>query len=140
MSQDLIRAAFEKRLNDWAKARAPALAVAWQNTKFTPPTNAMYLRAYVMPAATISRDAAGDHRQYRGVFQVNVVMPIGAGSRSAEQVAAELDALFPMNLVMQSGGLAVRVRTPISVDQATTGDADHTVPVSLGYDVQFYPD
>lgn len=140
MSQDLIRAAFEKRLNDWAKARAPALAVAWQNTKFTPPTNAMYLRAYVMPAATISRDAAGDHRQYRGVFQVNVVMPIGAGSRSAEQVAAELDALFPVNLVMQSGGLAVRVRTPISVDQPTTGDADHTVPLSLGYDVQFYPD
>ncbi|NMU88411.1 hypothetical protein HGQ98_00725 [Achromobacter ruhlandii] len=140
MSQDLIRAAFEKRLNDWAKSRAPALAVAWQNTKFTPPTNAMYLRAYVMPAATISRDAAGDHRQYRGVFQVNVVMPIGAGSRSAEQVAAELDALFRVNLVMQSGGLAVRVRTPISVDQPTTGDADHTVPISLGYDVPFYPD
>ncbi|QQB32218.1 DUF4128 domain-containing protein [Achromobacter deleyi] len=140
MSQDLIRAAFEKRLNDWAKARAPALAVAWQNTKFTPPANAMYLRAYVMPSATISRDAAGDHRQYRGVFQVNAVMPIGAGSRSAEQLAAELDALFPMNLVMQSGGLAVRVRTPISVDQPTTGDADHTVPISLGYDVQFYPD
>ncbi|KDD44774.1 hypothetical protein L532_2327 [Bordetella bronchiseptica OSU095] len=140
MSQDLIRAAFEKRLNDWAKARAPAVAVAWQNTKFTPPTNAMYLRAYVMPAATISRDAAGDHRQYRGVFQVNVVMPIGAGSRSAEQVAAELDVLFPVNLVMQSGGLAVRVRTPISVDQPSTGDADHTVPISLGYDVQFYPE
>lgn len=140
MSQDLIRAAFEKRLGDWAKARASALAVAWQNTKFTPLTNAVYLRAYVMPAATISRDAAGDHRQYRGVFQVNVVMPIGAGSRSAEKVAAELDALFPVNLVMQSGGLAVRVRTPISVDQPTTGDADHTVPISLGYDVQFYPD
>ena len=82
--------------------------MAWQNTKFTPPAAGVYLRAYVMPAAaTISRDAAGDHRQYRGVFQVNVVMPIGDGSRSAEQVAAELDALFPVNLVMQSGGLAV---------------------------------
>ena len=140
MSQDLIRAAFEKRLNDWAKARSPALAVAWQNTKFTPPANAMYLRAYVMPSATISRDAAGDHRQYRGVFQVNAVMPIGAGSRGAEQIAAEIDALFPVNLVMQSGGLAVRVRTPISSGQPTTGDADHTVPISLGYDVQFYPE
>ncbi|WP_033472519.1 DUF4128 domain-containing protein [Bordetella bronchiseptica] len=140
MSQDLIRAAFERRLNDWAKARSPALPVAWQNTKFTPPKNAIYLRAYVMPAATISRDAAGDHRQYRGVFQVNVVMPIGAGSRSAERVAAELDALFPVNLVMPSGGLAVRVRTPISSGQPTTGDADHTVPISLGYDVQFYPE
>ncbi|KDD89735.1 hypothetical protein L519_2179 [Bordetella bronchiseptica MBORD678] len=140
MSQDLIRAAFEKRLNDWAKARAPALAVAWQNTKFTPPTNAMYLRAYVMPAATISRDAAGDHRQYRGLFQVNVVLPIGSGSRAAEQIGAELDALFPVNLTIASGGLAVRVRTPISSGQPTTGDADHTVPISLGYDVQFYPE
>jgi len=140
MSQDLIRAAFEKRLNDWAKARTPALLVAWKNTKFTPPNNAVYLRAYVLPAATISRDAAGDHRQYRGLFQVNVVMPIGAGSRAAEQIQAELDALFPVNLVMQSGGLAVRVRTPISSGQAATGDTDHTVPISLGYDVQFYPD
>lgn len=140
MSQDLIRAAFEKRLNDWAKVRSPALPVAWQNTKFTPPAAGVYLRAYVMPAATISLDAAGDHRQFRGVFQVNVVMPIGGGSRAAEQIAAELDALFPVNLMMPSGGLAVRVRTPISVDQPTTGDSDHTVPISLGYDVQFYPD
>lgn len=140
MSQDLIRAAFEKRLNDWAKARSPALPVAWQNTKFTPPKNAIYLRAYVLPAATISRDAAGDHRQYRGLFQVNVVLPIGSGSRAAEQIGAELDALFPVNLTIASGGLAVRVRTPISSGQPTTGDADHTVPISLGYDVQFYPE
>ncbi|MBD9476499.1 DUF4128 domain-containing protein [Achromobacter sp. ACM01] len=140
MSQDLIRAAFEKRLNDWAKARTPALAVAWQNTKFTPPAAGVYLRAYVMPAATISRDAAGDHRQYRGLFQVNVVMPIGAGSRAAEQLATELDALFPVNLLMPSGSFTVRVRTPMSMGQPTTGDADHTVPISLGYDVQFYPD
>ncbi len=140
MSQDLIRAAFEKRLNDWAKARMPALPVAWPNTKFSPPTNAVYLRAYVLPAATISRDAAGDHRQYRGLFQVNVVMPIGTGSRAAEQIAAELDDLFPVNLSIPSGALAVRVLTPVSVGQPTTGDADHTVPISLGYDVQFYPD
>lgn len=140
MSQDLIRAAFEKRLKDWAKARTPELAVAWQNINFTPPSNAVYLRAYVLPAATISRDAAGDHRQYRSLFQVNVVMPIGAGSRAAEQIQAELDALFQVNLIMPSGGLAVRVRTPISSGQPTTGDADHTVPISMGYDVQFYPE
>ncbi|CFO64103.1 Uncharacterised protein [Bordetella pertussis] len=67
-------------------------------------------------------------------------MPIGAGSRAAEQIQAELDALFQVNLIMPSGGLAVRVRTPISSGQPTTGDADHTVPISLGYDVQFYPE
>ncbi|MFJ0686433.1 phage tail terminator-like protein, partial [Bordetella bronchiseptica] len=79
-------------------------------------------------------------RQYRGLFQVNVVLPIGSGSRAAEQIGAELDALFPVNLTIASGGLAVRVRTPISSGQPTTGDADHTVPISLGYDVQFYPE
>lgn len=140
MSQDLIRKAFEIRLNTWAEARVPALPVAWQNTKFTPPAAGIYLRAYVMPAATTSRDAAGDHRQYRGVFQVNVVLPIASGSRPAEQIAGELDALFPVNLSIPSGALAVRVRTPISVGQPTTGDSDHTVPISLGYDVQFYPE
>lgn len=139
MSQDLIRDAFEGRLNTWAKARTPALSVAWQNTKFTRPANAVYLRAYLLPAATISRDAAGDHRQYRGLFQVNVVLPIGSGSRLAEQIGAELDALFPVNLSMASGPLIVRVRTPVSEGQPSTGDTDHTVPISLGYDVQYYP-
>jgi len=139
MSQKAIRAAFEARLAGWADARVPALPVAWQNTEFTP-TGAPYLRAFVLPAATTSRDAAGEHRQYRGLFQVNVVAPLGSGSTLAEQVAAEIDTLFPVNLRMPSQGLLVRVRTPAAVGQATTGTTDHTVPISLSYDVQHYPD
>ena len=94
MSQDRIRTALETVLSTWAAAQSPAIPVAWENVEFTQPEG-RYLRAFLLPAQTISADIGRANRRYAGVFQVSVVMPLGDGPVPAEVIVASLAALFP---------------------------------------------
>lgn len=140
MSDRLIRQLFEARLKTWADARAPALPVAFENVTFTPPANgSTYLRAFLLPADTTSRDLAGDNRNRSGVFQINIVAPIGTGPGAAEGIAAELEALFPMNLLLTSGTFQVLQTSPVRKRRGITEDARYTVPVDFEYQSDTYP-
>lgn len=132
MSNALIRAAFEQRLATWAAARSPALQIAYQNVAFTAP-NAAYLRAYLLPAETGSRDLLGTHRQYGGVFQVSIVTPHGAGPGAAEAIVSELNTLFPVNLRITSGAITVTVTRPASAGSGLTEPGLYIVPVDIRY-------
>lgn len=140
MSEQAVRAALETRLLAWAADQVPPLAVALQNVAFTAPASANYLRAYLMPAQTISRDYAGAHRDWRGIFQVTAVCMPGNGPGHASAILAALDALFPVNLVIVSAGLAVKVLTPASAGVPQQETTEYEVPISIGYHAQLYPD
>lgn len=133
MSKRIIRAAFETRLKAWADAQVPPIKVAWENVVFTPPADVTYLRAYILPAVTVSSDLKGDHRSYRGIFHVNVVAPAGKGAVQAETVTQALAELFPVNLRMERSGIASIVYTPMSEGQSNTDNPDYTIPVSCQY-------
>lgn len=137
MSQARIRSAIESRLASWAAARVPALPVAWENVPFTPPAGA-YLRAFLLPASTISRDMKGDHRGYRGVYQVSVVVPSGNGPGAGEAIAKEVADLFPVNLQMTASGLTVQVVSPVSIANAIPETDRRVVPTSFEYRAQTY--
>lgn len=132
MSDKLIRSLYEGRLKTWAAARVPALLVAWENVGFTPPTGA-YLRAFLLRADTTSEDLEGVHKARIGVFQVNISCPPNAGPGAAESIAAELEALFPNNLQLTSGGFMVQSITPLRVRAAITDPDRYTVPVDFEY-------
>ncbi|AKJ28840.1 DUF4128 domain-containing protein [Caldimonas brevitalea] len=132
MSQALIRQAFETRLKTWADAQAPAIPIAWQNVTMTPPAG-RYLRAFLLPASTGSDDLAGEHRVFRGLFQVTVVTPIGTGPGQAEQLAGQLDLLFPLTEPLAVGGLLVYLTSPMSAGPAIQEPDRYAVPVSAGY-------
>lgn len=131
MSQKLVRAALESRLATWAAARVPALPIAWENVAAGQALP--YLRVNLLPARTTADTLDGAHRAYRGVFQVSVVTPIGAGPALAETIAAEIADLFPVNLRLPSGVLTVQVTSPASAAPALQHEHDFTVPVSLTY-------
>lgn len=133
MSKRVIRAAFESRLKAWADAQLPPIKVAWENAPFTPPTDAVYLRVYILPAATVSGDLKGDHRSYRGIFHINMVAPAGNGAGQAEAITQALADLFPVNLRMERSGIACMVYTPMSEGQSNTDNPDYTIPVSCQY-------
>ena len=133
MSTKLCRQAIEARLYGWASTRSPALPLAWQNVAYTPTTGQTYLRGTLLPADTASNDLKGDHRGYRGVYQVDVCAPINAGPGAAEGIAAELDALFPVNLRITVSGLAVQITGPASVGPAAQVDTHFILPVSIPY-------
>lgn len=134
MSDTLIRQAFEGRLNAWAKARTPALPIAFEDWEFTPPADGgTYLQAYLLPAATDSQDLEGAHTEFRGVFQVSIVTKAGSGRGAASAIADELRMLFPNNLDITRSGLTVFVRSPLATASPIAGDTTTTLPTSLQY-------
>lgn len=133
MSTEAVRSILETRLSSWAATRVPALRVAYENVPFTPAAGETYLRAYLLPAKTESLDLQGVHRGYRGVFQVTVVRPNGAGRGPALGIAAELNTLFPMNGRYTSGSVTVQVITPASVGPGIQEPSEFAVPVSFEY-------
>ena len=138
MSDQLIRKLYETRLANWAAGRSTPLKVAFENMAFTPPAG-VYLRAFMLPAETTSRDLAGDNRHRSGVFQINIVAPIGKGPGEAEGIAAELEALFPMNLQLTSGSFQVLQTTPVRKRSGIQADDRYTVPVDFQYQADTYP-
>lgn len=126
MSQARIRAALEGRLSNWA-----SIPVVWENVRSEYATD--HLRAYLLPATTVSDDVAGDQRHYTGLFQVSVFTPAGIGPGRAETLAGQIATLFPVGLVMTSGGLDVRVKKPVSVRRAIVETDWYSVPVDFTY-------
>lgn len=132
MSNKIIRAALESRLNTWAAARVPALPVAFEDVPFTP-SGGTYLQAFLLPGTTDSPDLEGAMRSYVGLFQVNIVTKAGIGRGTAEGIADELAALFPNNLLLVQSGVSVYVRSPCSYPVAIQNDTTSTLPVSFRY-------
>lgn len=134
MSQRRIRQLLEDRLATWAAGRATPLSVAWENVPFDPPAG-VYLRAFLLPAPTLSQTLDGAHRQYTGVFQVSIIAPRNGGPGVAEGIASELDTLFPNNLrlTIANPAFAVQIISPMSIAGAIQEPDRYTLPVSCQY-------
>jgi len=131
MSHKIIRSLFEMRLAAWAADRE--LRVAYQGVNFTPNSDETYVSAFVLPAGTSTETLAGDHRVYTGVFQINVVTPVGNGTGDAEGLVDELAELFPAFLRLKQDDFEVIVLTPVEPGPPITGDTTLTVSASFQY-------
>lgn len=135
MSQARIRKIFETRLAAWAAALAPPLPVLWENVRVAAEPVGPHLRAYVLPATTLSPYLAGEARTFIGIFQVSIFTPAGTGPKRGEDIAAALDALFPCaDVFTDADGLAVQVMTPVSTSPAQQDDGFSMVAASFRYE------
>lgn len=137
MSIAAIRSAFEAPLKTWADAQLPPLRVAQQNTGFEQPAS-RYLRAFLLPAETESRDIGRANRAFSGVFQVSIVEPIGAGPVGPEAVCDAIAALYPLDAPFVSGGLEIWVTRPLSAAPAISERDRWVIPASLAYRADTY--
>jgi hypothetical protein len=133
VSNHLCRAAIETRLSTWAQDRPVPLRIAYENVEFKPTNGEVYLRVFLLPATTGSSDLEGSMRTFSGVYQMNVVTPINGGPGVAESIAAEIEALFPLNLRIPSGDLVVQVVSPVTAAKGGQDDVSFVVPVSFQY-------
>lgn len=134
MSEKIIRSIYEARLAAWASAHSPVLKVAYENVRFTPPTDgSTYLRCFTLPAKTDSQDLQGVHEAFQGVFQINIVAKIDVGLGEAKGIADELLALYPNNLRLTKSGLTVQSISPCSQGPAQQDTNTATVPVWFNY-------
>lgn len=132
MSDALVRAAFETRIDAWAAAQVPPLTVAHENETFTPPAGA-YIRSRLIPAPTQSGTLDGLHRLRRGICQVDLCMPIGAGPGASLALSASLDAAFPLTAPMTQSTIKVFLLSPFSPGPAMSEPNHYVVPVSCTY-------
>lgn len=132
-----IRTALEGKLATWAAAQSSAIPVAWQNVAFDPPAT-LYARSFLLPADTNSRDLAGVHREYIGIYQVSLVMPAGEGPGAADALVASLDAAYPTTTYITSGALKVWVTRPFSAGPPQQEDDRYVVPCSMAYRADTY--
>lgn len=134
MSESRIRVLIETRLNNWAAARSPALSIAWENHEFTIPATT-YLAGFMLPSRTSSEDLKSAHRAYLGIYQVDVVAPLGDGSGTAVGIAEEIADLFPdaLRLTIASPAFAVQLISPCSLGPAQKLNNRYTLPVSFRY-------
>lgn len=141
MSNKLCRQAIETPLAAWAAARSTPIPVAWENATFPPDDGTgtllsmpdTYLRAFLLPARTIGPDLSGAARAYMGVYQVSVLCAIDIGAGTAEGIADEIAALFPLDSLLAVTGLTLQVITPVTSAQGAQDGNHYTVPVSFTY-------
>lgn len=126
-----IAAALAVRLGAWADAES--IAVAWENVPFTPPADAIYLAVHDMPATPRTLDLGLRCRVYSGVYQINVVAPVGTGRSAAVALAGRVAELFPEGLEVEGNGFISSISGAPGIFRGISTDVSYTVPVSLNY-------
>ena len=130
MSDKTIRAALEGRLATWAATQS--LTVNYQNAPISQPATA-YLRAWFMPANRGSKDLAGLHVLYAGIFQIDVVGVENVGTGAVATIVEAIAAQFPNNLLIVKSGLTVRIVAPPSPKTGEYEPGRYVVKVSIPY-------
>ena len=138
MSNAIIRRIYETRLKTWADAQTPVLKIAFENVGFMPASMA-FLRGFLLPANTDSQDLQGLHREYLGLYQIDVVRPAGEGAGAAEAIVAQLEALFPLNLRLSLSGLTVQITRPLAVSAAVVDPDRYAIPCRVTYRADLIP-
>ena len=93
--------------------------ISWPGVVFDPPADGQYLEVIFMQGQTITRtqDPDGvDHQQ--GIFQVNVVFPVGVGIVKSAAIADSIINHFPKGLNLESVKVSGKAwsGTPIQED------------------------
>ena len=128
MSLTSIRNELETRLNTWANSFNPAIAVAWEGVPFQLPTD-RYVEVFLLPSATINPTVDGGRKREYGIFQVNVYVKDGKGTKQLNELVDSLVTYFPV--VPKTGNVSIE-RTP-SVSVGITMNGWRSVPVSIPY-------
>lgn len=93
------------------------------------------LQGYFLPSDNADIDMAGDATSARGIYQINIVSPIAAGTKSAYEIADKVAAYFPANTEITAGGLSIWTDgTPDSSPPIPNG-TDNIISVSVPYSV-----
>lgn len=130
MSQVKIRAALEVALN----AIAPALATAWENSAFVPPAASVpYQQAFMLFAEPDDPEAGHAVHIQRGIFQINLLYPIGVGDATARARAKVLIDTFYRSRSFTSGGVTVSVERTPEAGQGTVDGDRWLIPVKIRF-------
>jgi Bacteriophage related domain of unknown function len=109
------------------------LLIAKPGLPFSPSSATAYLRAYIMPSMTESMDITGLINEYRGIFQVNVFYPEGAGIMVPFESAAALCEHFTTGTLVTHQATTFSILSPPHIGPAIEEPGWIMLPVSIRY-------
>lgn len=116
-----------------ALSLSPALPVAWPGRSFTPPSTA-YLEPTILMNTNRNQFVADDSTtEFRGILQVTVVAPSGAGIISPVEIAGKVADHFERGAPMIGPTLTVKVDKRPDVASARVEADRIRVPVSISW-------
>ncbi len=127
MSIALIQAALEQRL----ATLSPALATAYENATFTPVTGTPYQRITMLVNRPVDHAVTMDVTEERGIFQVSLFYPQGAGRGAAQARAELIKALFKPPLTLTNGAVKVEINKTVHIGGGMPDGDRWMVPVSI---------
>lgn len=131
MSHVIIRQLVEKVLADYAATKN--IRVAYENVKFTPTTNEIYLESDLTPVDTQSLTLKGDHKLFLGIYQINIITPLGIGVAKANEIATEIANLYPIYVPLVKGSFKVIPTSHPRIMEGLPRDSSYMLPVSFFY-------
>ena len=132
MSQVLIRKALEKRL----AAMTPALSTAFENATFQPAAGTPYQRVNLLPNTPDNAVQGAGMYFDRGLFQVTLCYPMGAGPNAAETRAQAVRDWFRRGTSLAEGPITVHITGTPRISPALMDGDRYCIPVSVLYQAQ----
>lgn len=131
MSDSKIRKAFNDIIRTYGTSKG--LVVVLENSVATPVAGKTYLKTTLGPSTPRASTLAGDGKTFRGVFQIQIVVPAGEGTGRITTIIDELQELFPLFGRVSYGDNEAVIMTPIQTFMGITEGGTFTTPVSFNY-------
>jgi hypothetical protein len=127
---NIIRSYFETKLKNFADAQNPPIAVSFEGVPFTKPDDAPYLECFLMNSKTLNPNLGGIRTRQIGLFQINVVVIDGSGSKQVDDLVQNIIALYPV--VPKDSPVSVE-QTPNSGRAIVDNSGRRYVPITVKY-------
>jgi hypothetical protein len=132
MTIQIIRAALESKL----ASITPVIATAFENGTFKPVSGVPYQRSNLLPNTPEDSQIGSRSFFERGIYQVTLCYPLGAGTAACETRAQLVkDAFKRGTSIVQSGVTVITMNVPSVTSAMIDGDR-YCLPISIRYQAQ----
>ena len=125
-----IRSHLETRIDAWALSQSPPIKVAYEGRSFVQPSGSPYIACFVIPAPTVNKTIDTKRDTYFGMYQVNVAVPDGQGSKKVEDFSQSIIDLFQ---VYPKSGVVSIESTPYVSRVLVDSDGYRVLSVRIPY-------
>lgn len=134
MSLNKIRTALDTRLLS-TPGGLPAQWTAWDNKGLKSPATAAqaYQVVSLLPARPDNPTLDEATAIHDGIYQVLLMMPVGAGPLAGESLAIAIASHFHAGLALTHDGQTTRIRGTPAIAQGYLSGERYCVPISIRY-------
>ena len=112
-------------------ASAVTVPIYWPNTEQAPQLAASYVRPTLLPAGT-ELYTLSSFKKFKGIYQVDIYVPLNIGSRTAYQLADAIKTSFEGNRTLTANGQNVLIQA-VSMGKTERQDAWFHTFVEINY-------